>query len=65
MTISALKEFSKIDVMNVLTRCAWLLECAYQETMNKEFWRASMQANIASDYLLNDLNLQNEIQTIH
>ena len=65
MTIPSLKQFSKKELICVLMECAKHLEQAYQETLDREFWRVAVQASFASEFLQYEICAQEKNYTTH
>ncbi|MFT4058922.1 MAG: hypothetical protein QM652_05175 [Legionella sp.] len=57
MSMPQMKIISRIELITLLRRCATLLERAYQENLEKDFFQVSMDANMASQRLEVELEL--------
>jgi hypothetical protein len=65
MSIPTLKQFTKQELLNTLIDCRNQLEIAYQETMQRDFWHASVLASFASEYLAYELHREDKRNTTH
>lgn len=65
MSIPTLKQFTKHELLNTLIDCRNQLELAYQETRHRDFWRASILASFASDFLEYVIHQEENDHTTH
>lgn len=65
MNIASLKQFSKIELIHTLMDCAAYLERAYQETSERDFWLAAVQASFACDFLQYEEAVHQKDYSIH
>ena len=60
-----LQLFTREELLNLLSTCAYHLNIAYQEIQAPELWRASNEASIACEFLRFEIASLNKTHPIH